>query len=699
MTSSQGAGIFADGNPRHEQHTSVLLVDSKSTGHQAGVAVSGSAKLEAANSLISSTSESGTGVLLGSGSVTLSEKSIAEGQRAGAVLGRFDRISVGPGELTVDGGSTVRSPSGPAVLVTGDEAGSHLYQVTVRDGGSLSGGNGVAVDVQDRATFLLNIERASVNGDVLISEASKSTVRLGRDGHLSGSIVGADAMKVGRAAVWSLTGDSKVRSLDLDGGTVAFAASRKGPARLRISSDLGGVIGDVVVNVHMDPRDVRKSWTDSLLVEGNVDVEHPIDVNVKFTGTSHGTDVNGDGVSSGVEGFSIVQVGGSSRPDAFRLRDDYVTHGAFQYELKAFHGNEVSAKSSLLEGGKAQWDYRLVERMVCRSGCDDGGGSSGDHERPAVSPQIPSYISAPAAAFAYADGMTTSLHERLGEIRDHAFEGSIGGEIFARYSGRSQRYSTDRSFKSYGYDFDERVEAWQFGGSIIGLDGDNGSLRAGLAIDHGRSSIVPRAADGDSITRLRANGTSAWITWRSGDGFWIDSVVGQQRMRGTTDTSLGGRAVGRIEASATGVSLATGYPIRLGSEWSLEPHILLSGQSVRFAPIREASGMSVDISRNQYVTRSAGLSFLSHSEVMAPFVRVDLRSTKGRGVVRTAIDASTTSADFSGGGLGAEYVVSSGLTTQLSPRIQLFGGGAYRHFIGRGGFQGWSGNLGLRMTL
>jgi len=696
--SSVGAGVALHGGGSAGERTAMTLVDSEASGFLAGAAISRNGTLELRRSALTSTGANGTGLAIASGVALLLENSVVEGNLAGAVLGRFEGLRAGAASVSVSEGATIRSSTGPAVLVTGAGGADHVYELTVRDGGSIVGGNGVAVEVRDNVNFNFVVDHALVRGDIAVAKSSKSQIHVARDGRLEGAVNGSASMDVGRGATWVVTTDSHINNVHLNGGVLAFSPARRSPSVLRVDGSVDGIIGGITVNAHMDPSDVRKSWADSVLVEGDVDVQYPVDVAVNFTGAGHGTDVNGDGIASGTEGFSIIQVGGSSRPDAFRLRDGYVTHGAFQYELKAFRGNEVSAGSSLLERGPAQWDYRLAERVVCKAQCDDRGDDSRGDERPAVAPQIPSYLSTPAAVFAYTDGMSTSLHERLGEIRDHAFEGFVGGEMFARYFGRSQRYSSDRSFKSYGYDFDESVESWQFGGSIIGLDGDNGSLRAGLAIDHGRSTIVPRAVDGSSVTRLRANGTSAWITWRRGNGFWVDWVVGQERMRGQTDTSLGGRAVGRVKATSTGISFAAGLPFRLSHDWSVEPHVLVATQGLRFDPIREQSGLDVKFGRGRYVSKTAGMTLFRHNEVMAPFVRLDVRSTSGRGTIRAGTAADLNPVSFDGGRAGADYSLAGGLTTQLSARVQAFGEGSYRHYLGRGGFQGWSGNAGVRIT-
>ncbi|MGA7439147.1 MAG: autotransporter outer membrane beta-barrel domain-containing protein [Luteibacter sp.] len=693
--SGVGVGLFGGLDPKRNNGSSMIMTDSRSSGLLAGAVVGGSSSMELRASTLSATGDNGIGLLLASGRVDLGDRSTIEGIRAGVVFGSEWGVPSGPASLTVATGSSVKSVSGPAVLVSGTRNSEARATLAIRDGGRLIGGNGVAVDMRDGAALNLSIERSAIAGSLLVSQDSSARVRLLNGGHLEGEVHGPARIDIERGGVWTVPSSSRIDSLTLTGGTARFVHGQSEPHSLRIAGNMDGSAGDLVLNVHMDGKNASKSWADSVLIEGDADVLRPVDVALNLSGAGQATDLNGDGKQSASEGFSLIQVAGSSRPDAFRLKGDFVTLGAFQYQLKAFSGDEIDQAASRLESGPAKWDYRLAERIVCEKPCSGEAGNGA--ERPAVAPQIASYISAPGAVFAYADSISTGLHERLGEIRDHAFEGSVGGELFARYSGNDQRYSSNRSFKEYGYDFDERVEAWQFGGSIVGLDGDNGSLRAGWALDHGTSSVVPRAVDGDSVTRLKANGTSAWVTWRSGTGFWVDWVVGRQRMRGRTDTAhVGG--VGRVRATSTGMSLGLGMPWDVGQGWRVEPHVLIASQNVAIDKITEASGLNIQFAGRQYVTTTAGVSVVRDVGTFAPFVRLDLRSTSGDGRVDAGTDSGRTSSRFATGRAGDEYLVSGGMTAQLTDRLQVFGESAYRHYLNRGGFQGWSGTVGARLT-
>ncbi|UPG96419.1 autotransporter outer membrane beta-barrel domain-containing protein [Luteibacter aegosomatissinici] len=701
---SVGVGLLLTGNldSTPEGRSTARIVESRVDGAIAGVAVSDHGRVTALRSTIAATGDEGVGLLLTSGDVLLDDGTTVKGSEAGAAMGYDHRLAAGATRLVVANKSSVTAVTGPAIVVTGHGGDVHAAEIFVRDGATVRSGGGVALGARNGARVTFGIDRAEVIGDVLVSSDSSARVRVGRGGVLRGSAQGPVNVSLGRAGHWFVRGDSQISELVFEGGGLELDCGVGAARSLRVNGNVTGTAGAVGLNVHMNAESPSSTWSDSLVVRGDVDVSRPIDLVVNVTGTPFNTDANADGRASASEGVSLVQVGGKSSADAFRLRDQFVALGAFQYQLKAFAGAEVEQAGSESDTSPPAWDYRLVSRVVCESECEgppsgSGGGPGGDSGRPAVAPEIASYVSVPAMVFAYSDGSVTSLHERLGEIRDHAFEGDVGGEMFARFTGKRQRYSSDRSFKGYGYDFDHAVEAWQFGGSLVGLDGDNGSLRAGWAFDHGRSTVVPHAVDGDSVTRLKSNGTSAWVTWRSGDGFWLDWVVSRQRMHGQTDTAAGGPGIGRLRATSTGISMGAGLPIHIGGQWHVEPHITMSTQGVRIDPIHQGNGTLVRFGGGRYRTGALGVAISRQDDRFSPFARIDVRSTSGNGILLAGTEGLAASR-FDGGRNGSEALVAGGLTAQLTSRVQAFGETGYRHYLGRGGFQGWSGNVGMRVT-
>ena len=261
-------------------------------------------------------------------------------------------------------------------------------------------------------------------------------------------------------------------------------------------------------------------------------------------------------------------------------------------------------------------------------------------------------------------------------------------------------YSSNLSFQRYGYDFDQQVNALQLGGSLISLDGDNGTLRAGWAADHGTTRVTPKAADGNSSAKYRANGMSGWITWQHGSGLWVDGVVGSTRYRGDVGTDLRGADVGRVRANGWSMSVEVGKPFALGNEWTIEPRFQLKHQSLNFRDFTDSDGLDVKLgTAKQTSTTFGGRIARTANPIFMPYATLDLIHTSNGDPKADVSNADwDISERFGSGRVGNAYRAAAGATSQLSEHVQIYGEGTYRHFVGSYGMQGWAGNVGIRVT-
>ncbi len=533
------------------------------------------------------------------------------------------------------------------------------------------------------------------------------------------------AADVSSGSVWNVTGDSDVSSLVVSGGSLAFQPTSDGSHHATlVRGDLGGTGGTITFNTTLNEGGALSNQaTDRLLVEGNVTTTGPIEIVVVPTGNGALTDVNQNGAVDAGEGLSPVQVAGSSRADAFALRGGYVAAGPWQYTLHSFGPGATDQAQSALASGALNWDYRLGNRYVCEGECPvdpevppvdppvdpadppvdpvdppvDPGIPPG---RVAVVPQLPSYLSAPAALLTYGDMMSDGLHQRLGDLRSGTSHDPVGGEVFARFLGGQTRYSSNLSFNRYGYDFDQQVNALQLGGSLIALDGDNGTLRAGWAADHGTTRVTPKAADGNSSAKYYANGVSGWITWQHGSGLWVDGVVGSTRYRGDVGTDLRGEDVGRIRANGWSMSVEAGLPIAMGGDWTVEPRFQLKRQSLNFRDFTDQDGLAVKLgTASQTSVRVGGRIQRTANTAFMPYAGLDLTHTSnGDATVDVSSEEWNIAERFGSGRVGNAYRVSAGAVSQLGEHVQVYGEGTYQHFVGSYGMRGWAGNIGLRVT-
>jgi outer membrane autotransporter protein len=710
----------------------VNVADSSIVGATFGVRLAGSTRLTTTASSITATGATGIGLNMSAADLRITGKSTVSGSLHGIRVSRDDRgESLLPTlrRILIEDSQVVGN-TGTGILIDTPQTSSQPdtdVDIEIRNGSVVSGGSGIAIDAAARTSTDILVDNSRIDGD--IRSVGPMEVTFANAASLNGAMNGNIVASVGSGSSWNITGDSNVNSLALDAGSLAFQPTTDGTHHAAtVRGDLSGSGGTIGMHATMNEGGALSSQaTDRLLVEGNVTTTGPIQIVVTPTGAGALTDVNQDGIVESSEGISLVQVAGSSRADAFALRGGYVAAGPWQYELKAFGPGEADQAQNALATGALNWDYRLGNRYVCQTDCDPvdppvDPGSPGNPDpgnpdpgnpddpvnpvlppqngRVAVVPQLPSYLSAPAALLTYGDMMSDGLHQRLGDLRGGVSNDPVGGEVFARYLGGQLRYSSNLSFQRYGYDFDQQINALQLGGSLIALDGDNGSLRAGWAADHGTTRVTPKAADGNSSAKYRANGMSGWITWQHGSGLWVDGVVGSTRYRGDVGTDLRGADVGRVRASGWTMSVETGMPFALGNEWTVEPRFQLKHQSLNFRDFTDGDGLDVKLGTAKQTSATfGGRISRTANPVFMPYASLDLTHTSNGDPNADVSNADWDVAErFGSGRVGNSYRAAAGAVSQLSENVQVYGEGTYRHFVGSYGMQGWSGNVGIRVT-
>lgn len=602
------------------------------------------------------------------------------------------------------------------------------------DGSSARGDGVLALLTGEASSADMLFDRSIGHGDVIRSTGTTRNVdmTLANGSYWAGSTDIVRDMSVASASSWWLGDSSSVGHLDLSEGFVFLPGYGNGtPGALRIQGDLAGSGGMVALQTRLDEGGaIARQHTDRLLVEGDVSTTGVTSLNVWSVGPGALTDSNLNGIVEAHEGISIVQVGGHSRADAFALRGGYVAAGPWQYKLYAFGPGSTDASQNLLEGGRLNWDYRLANAYTCVVDCGDGGGGDGgggdggggggggggdggggggsiipegggrpiipEGSRPAVVPQVPSYLAAHTALFAYGLGAIDGLHDRLGEIRKNPT--GTRGEVFVRQTGSRQHYASDVAPMDFGFGFRQSTQMLQVGGSIVSLSENTDSLRAGWALDRGTTTITPRAPDGVNQTRYSAHGFSAWVTWQCHDGWYVDAVVGAQRYRGAVDTDLRGRDVARLRANGRLLSVETGYPFSLGAHWSLEPQMQVSWQTLTFQPLRDKDNVVATLGDAQQLTTRLGARLRRTTDGrLTPYARVDVvGSTGGRG--HAVFDTPGDDVTLAGGRAGRQLRVGAGLAANPWANVQLYGEGTWRTAIGNHGFRGWAGNLGVRLS-
>jgi autotransporter family porin len=592
------------------------------------------------------------------------------------------------------------------------------------------------INFSNGTAFTLTDNVKLANSDVNVD--ASSTLFAGNNVHPTISGASAGSARVSNAGLLDLTNGagSPGNTLTIDGDYV----SQAGRLALVTTLNEGGLLSN--------------QFTDRLLVDGNVSVPggaSTLQITPSAASTGALSDFNHNSAVDANEGISVVQVAGTSTADAFRLDGGYLAAGPFQYGLYAFEPGAAQASQRVVAGttgGNQFWDYRLANVYICETDCipptpvnpqanpapgapapaplppvdpatpplpppptpaalaADGclvdGIDNCAPGRRAVTPQVPAYISTPMALVGYGYQVLDNLHKRLGEIRhESSMDQGLGGEVFARYIGGDYSYSSDRSFRQYGYDFDQHSNALQVGANALDIDTDKSTMRGGVALTHGTTRLDPKAADGSSRTKYYSNSVAMYLTWQHANGFYIDGVVSGDRHQGDVDIARS-RDVARIHAVGWTASIETGYPWRFDNGMELEPQLQISRLHLAVRDFTDRDHANVHYDDYDQNIGRVGVRLTrtwtgDNGRKTTPYARLNyIQGWGGRARVTIGDDASGISQAFTGGSYGRALELGLGGTATFRNNISLYGEADYQKDLGSAGLRGWGLNLGAR---
>lgn len=434
---------------------------------------------------------------------------------------------------------------------------------------------------------------------------------------------------------------------------------------LTIDGDLASAGGHVKLNTPI----VTNGISDSLRVNGNTSGTTLLDV-TPLAGSA--------ALITPDQGISLAQVTGSASANSFALSNGYVASGPWQYGLYATQNT-------------AAWDYRLANNVIT--------DTAGNVVRPKVTPQMPSYISAPVGLAYYNMAVMDDLHKRLGELRADGSSGS--GEMFIRYLGSNLKYKTNRDLSQYGYDFDLDYSAVQLGGNLLHLQGTSDSLRAGLAYTRGNARIRPDASDGYSSTSFDNDTLSLYATWLRDSGFYLDGALSFDWHRGDTDIARQ-KEVGKLKGNGWGASLETGYPWQFANGVRIEPQAQLMYLQLDMDDVVDRDNTRVSWGNYDQTIGRVGARLDRTWQDQAgqqytPYLRTSYtRGWGGSATTRASANGSPESVSFDSGKFGQMWDVGIGGTATLKRDVSLYAEADYRQEIDGNGTKGWRYNAGVR---
>ena len=262
------------------------------------------------NTWVEGTGTDSYGVRLDSGALVTASQSTLIGAKNGVVMTN-QLNSAESGKLVLDN-SHVEGRTGSAIVVEGRPGRIPTVDIDVRNGSTLTGGNGTLLEVNGGASASMNVDNSRLNGNVIVEDGSTAHLSLQNNAGLTGQLQNVTRLNVGDQSFWEMTGDSQVGALSLAGGTVKFGHTDE-----FYQLDLDTLEGN---GTFVMGTDFARGVTDFLNIEGEATGNHSL-----LLAASGAEPVN-------AEEIRIVHTGGGDAQ--FSLLGDVVDVGAYSYGLK-----------------------------------------------------------------------------------------------------------------------------------------------------------------------------------------------------------------------------------------------------------------------------------------------------------------------------------------------------------------------------
>lgn len=495
------------------------------SGQRTGAWVNAFSHLGLSNSTVEGTDAISSGLKLRSGSASASDRSQIIGGQNGVMI----EVGVlGASSQLVLDNSRVEGKTGSAIVV--DNAGhAGSTDIQVLNGSTLTGGNDTIVDVLGGAsvnmavgnsalegniqvagnsTANLNFTQAALTGDVLAESGSTATVQLQQGSQLIGRMENVAAVGIDHQSAWTLTGNSQVGDLAMNGGAVRFGAH---DAYYQLDvTHLSGE-GLFYMGTHFTTGE-----TDVLNVTGTASGQHALLIESTGVDPASGQPITVVRTEGGDAVFSLANTNGE------------VDLGTYSYGLsKDFTSND--------------WYLDPTKRSV------------------SPSTRVVSALFNTAPTVWY--GELTSLRSRMGEVRFHPDKSGAWSRVYGN------KYNVDDAF---GAGYRQTQQGFALGADAP-VSFDDGQWLLGVMAGHSTSDLDLSQGSSGSVKSYYVGGYLTWLDEVSGyyvDGvlklnrFQNDAKVVM---------SDGQRAKGDFNNTALGGSVEFGRHIKLHDGYFFEP--------------------------------------------------------------------------------------------------------------------------------
>ncbi|MFS2124039.1 autotransporter outer membrane beta-barrel domain-containing protein [Pseudomonas sp. Pseusp97] len=522
--------------------------------------------------------------------------------------------------LSVDG-SQVTGQEDAGVLV----ADYGLAEIELRNGGSITGGNGNALEITAGGAASLTVDASHLQGNIAsdratkdgwsainesgqmeaVSLTSRADVTLQNNAQWTGAAINVDDVNLDATSQWQVTGDSNVGQLATQ-GTVAFQPGN-GYKTLTVEGDLSGQ-GQFAMNT-----DIAGRQGDLLVVQGTASGEHQLAIEDSGKQPDH------------LDALKVVDTQGG--PASFNLKGGHVDAGAYRYNLTQSADDWYLAYRDIVPTDP-------VDPLVPVDPNDpDDPVNPVDPVHPALPDPRPQDLSKGANAALGMQSATSqlfnaemdSLNQRLGDIRGEKGEGGLWvrglGKRLEVDSGKSREFDQDIQGVQIGAD-----KAIPLASGKLHLGGMVGASKADMDFGEGAKGKVD------------ATSVGAYGTYLNENGWYVDGVAKIQNFDADVKmpNNLGHSVKGDYSGKGVGVSVEAGKHIRLENGWFVEPQAQLSASRVDGPDYKSSDGMKVDGDAMDSLQGRVGARFgkfipLDQGRSLQPFVKINqIHEFKGK---------------------------------------------------------------------
>jgi len=576
----------------------------------------------------------GIGMVMGGSKAELRNGSSVTGDHQGIVMISAQMLPgyLAHSRLTLDG-SSVTGKQGSALLLTGrPHVADTQADIEINNGSTLTGGNGVILEVNDQAKARMTVNDSRLTGDILVSDDSFAHLKLDNNASLTGKMTNVSSLDIDGTSAWVMEGDSSVGKLGLAGGTVDLRGTSEGFHTLTLGELSGAGTFALGTNLADHTGDLVK-------VTGNATGNHQL--LVQNTGVDP---------LQGAAPHQLVQT--ASGDAQFALIGQQVDFGTFAYQLESTQDASGATDWSLVQTGELSNSSRAVVGL---------------------------FSAAPTVWY----GESATLRSRMGELRNGNDQG--GGWI--------RTYGNKQNMSAGGGVAYKQVQQGISLGADMPVPTSDGQWLVGLMGGYSKSDLDLKQGTTGSVDSYYIG---AYSTWLADDGFYVDALIKANRFQNESQVRMadGQKAKGKYNNVGVGASVEVGKHIKLEDQWFVEPFAQASGLLVSGENYRLDNGMDASSNKADSLLGKAGSHLgrtfaLDEGGFVQPYVKAAVAHefVKNNSV---KINDNRFSNDLS----GSRIELGAGVAAQVTEVLQVHAD--FDFMKGRNIEQPWGVNLGVR---